>query len=73
MCQGAEHTGTGVYSSADDMRVTKVGKTIRATSIDELPQSIFGAIPRKNRELQYNRIVELNYRNYNIPREINKL
>lgn len=38
MCQGAEHTGTGVYSSADDMRVTKVGKTIRATSIDELPQ-----------------------------------
>lgn len=38
MCQGAEHTGTGVYSSADDMRVTKVGKIIRATSIDELPQ-----------------------------------
>ena len=38
MCQGAEHTGTGVYSGADDMRVTKVGKIIRATSIDELPQ-----------------------------------
>ena len=38
MCQGAEHTGTGVYSGADDMRVTKVGKLIRATSIDELPQ-----------------------------------
>jgi lipopolysaccharide/colanic/teichoic acid biosynthesis glycosyltransferase len=26
MCQGAEHTGTGVYSGADDMRVTRVGK-----------------------------------------------
>lgn len=38
MCQGAEHTGTGVYSGADDMRVTKVGRIIRATSIDELPQ-----------------------------------
>lgn len=38
MCQGAEHIGTGVYSGADDMRVTKVGKIIRATSIDELPQ-----------------------------------
>lgn len=38
MCQGAEHTGTGVYSGADDVRVTKVGKIIRATSIDELPQ-----------------------------------
>lgn len=40
MCQGAEHTGSGVYSGADDMRVTKVGKIIRATSIDELPQLI---------------------------------
>ena len=38
MCQGAEHTGTGVYSGADDMRVTRVGKIIRAISIDELPQ-----------------------------------
>lgn len=38
MCVGAEHTGTGVYSGADDMRVTRVGKIIRATSIDELPQ-----------------------------------
>lgn len=36
MCQGAEHTGSGVYSGADDDRVTKVGKFIRATSIDEL-------------------------------------
>lgn len=38
MCENAEHTGSGVYSGADDMRVTRVGKFIRATSIDELPQ-----------------------------------
>ncbi len=40
MCVGAEHTGSGVYSGADDMRVTKVGKIIRAASIDELPQLV---------------------------------
>ena len=40
MCQGAEHTGTGVYSGADDMRVTRVGKLLRATSMDELPQLV---------------------------------
>ena len=40
MCVGAEHTGTGVYSGADDMRVTKIGRIIRATSIDELPQLV---------------------------------
>lgn len=34
----AEHTGSGVYSDRNDPRVTKVGKFIRATSIDELPQ-----------------------------------
>lgn len=35
---GAEKTGSGVYSDNSDPRVTKVGKFIRATSIDELPQ-----------------------------------
>lgn len=40
MCVGAEHTGSGVYSGANDARVTKVGKIIRATSIDELPQLV---------------------------------
>ena len=35
---GAEHTGTGVYSDNKDTRVTKVGRFIRATSLDELPQ-----------------------------------
>lgn len=40
MCVGAEHTGSGVYSGKGDARVTRVGKFIRATSIDELPQLI---------------------------------
>ena len=39
MVVNAEHTGSGVYSGSDDDRVTKVGKVIRATSIDELPQA----------------------------------
>lgn len=38
MIQNAEHTGSGVYSGAGDARVTKIGKFIRAASIDELPQ-----------------------------------
>ncbi len=38
MCVGAEKTGSGVYSGKGDARVTKVGKILRATSIDELPQ-----------------------------------
>ncbi len=40
MCVGAEKTGSGVYSGKGDSRVTKVGKFIRATSIDELPQLV---------------------------------
>ncbi len=38
MCQNAEQTGSGVYSGKGDSRVTRVGKIIRATSLDELPQ-----------------------------------
>ena len=38
MCVNAESQGTGVYSHKGDPRVTKVGRIIRATSIDELPQ-----------------------------------
>ena len=36
MCVGAEKGG--VYSDNKDTRVTRVGKIIRATSLDELPQ-----------------------------------
>ncbi len=34
----AEKTGSGVYSEKGDPRVTRVGRVLRATSLDELPQ-----------------------------------
>lgn len=40
MCVGAENQGTGVYSYKGDARITKVGRILRATSIDELPQLV---------------------------------
>lgn len=39
MCVNAEHTGSGVYSGKGDARVTRVGRFLRASSIDELPQA----------------------------------
>ena len=38
MVVGAEKQGSGVYSYKGDSRITRVGRIIRATSIDELPQ-----------------------------------
>lgn len=38
MVVNAEKTGTGLFNYENDVRVTKVGKFIRKTSIDELPQ-----------------------------------
>lgn len=38
MCNNAENQGTGQYSFKSDPRVTRVGRVIRACSIDELPQ-----------------------------------
>lgn len=40
MVVNAEHTGSGVYSGKNDARVTRVGKFLRASSVDELPQII---------------------------------
>lgn len=40
MCMNAEEKGSGVYSGKNDLRVTKVGRIIRAASIDELPQLV---------------------------------
>jgi len=38
MVQDAQSMGSGLYSFKDDPRVTKVGKVLRHTSLDELPQ-----------------------------------
>lgn len=38
MCVGAEKMEGGVYSDNSDRRVSRVGKILRATSLDELPQ-----------------------------------
>ncbi len=40
MVVGAESQGSGVYTYKGDVRVTRIGRIIRATSIDELPQFI---------------------------------
>ncbi len=38
MCVGAEKMAGGVYSDNSDSRVSRVGRVLRATSLDELPQ-----------------------------------
>jgi lipopolysaccharide/colanic/teichoic acid biosynthesis glycosyltransferase len=38
MTRGAETRGAGLWGSADDPRITPLGRILRSTSIDELPQ-----------------------------------
>lgn len=40
MVVGAQTQGTGLYSFSGDTRITKVGRFIRKTSLDELPQLV---------------------------------
>lgn len=40
MVINAEKMGTGLFNYKDDPRVTKVGRILRSTSLDELPQLI---------------------------------
>lgn len=40
MVQGAEQQGAGLAITKDDARITRLGKLLRATSLDELPQCL---------------------------------
>ena len=72
MCVGAEKTGSGVYSGKGDMRVTKVGRFIRKTSLDEIPQLISvlkgdmsfigerGIIETTKKSIDFSRVVTVN-------------
>jgi len=40
MVEGAEHKGAGLAINQDDARITRVGKLLRRTSLDELPNLV---------------------------------
>lgn len=40
MIPGAEKKGSGIFTEENDPRITKIGKFLRKTSLDELPQLI---------------------------------
>lgn len=66
MVVGAETQGSGVYSGKGDARVTGIGKIIRATSIDELPQFVNilkgerGIIETTKNNADFSRVVTVN-------------
>ena len=38
MIVNSENTGTGLFTNINDIRITRIGRVLRKTSIDELPQ-----------------------------------
>ena len=66
MIVNAEHQGSGVYSGKGDARVTRMGRILRATSIDELPQLINilkgerGIIETTKNNADFSRVVTVN-------------
>lgn len=72
MIDGAEQTGTGLFSFENDPRITKVGNFLRKTSLDELPQlfniltlkmSFVGPRPPVNYELGDFKELSQDYKN----------
>ena len=66
MCVGAEKTGSGVYSGKNDTRVTRVGKFLRNTSLDEITQLFNvlsgerGIIETTKNNADFSRVVTVN-------------
>lgn len=66
MCVGAEQMGSGVYSGKGDTRVTRIGKILRKTSLDEFPQFFNtlvgerGIIETTKKNADFSRVVTVN-------------
>ena len=67
MSQNAEQTGQAIWATKQDQRVTRIGRFLRATHIDELPQvinilrgemSLIG--PRPEREIYVRELEQAN-------------